>query len=169
MKVANLIPWGHGKREVPVRRQDTDPIQALASDINRAFEGFWRTFDLPMLAGADFGPFASAVPRVDIRETAKEVEVIAELPGMTEADVDVSVADGMLTIRGERQAERESEEKGYVLRERSFGQIERVIPLPEELEPDAARATFKNGLLTVTIPRARDAQPSTRRIQVQRG
>jgi HSP20 family protein len=169
MKVSNLIPWRHGRHEEPVRRQDMDAVQALRSDINHAFEGFWRAFDLPMLAGSEFGPLGAAEPRVDIRETAKEVKVIAELPGMTEADVDVSVADGMLTIRGEQRAERESEEKGYVLRERSFGRIERVVPLPEELEPDAASATFKDGLLTVTIPRAGDAQTSTRRIQVQRG
>jgi HSP20 family protein len=171
MKVANLIPWGHGRREAPVRRQDrnTDPVQALRSDINHAFEGFWRAFDLPMLAGSDFELLGGTMPRVNVRETEKEVEVTAELPGMTESDVDVSVDDGMLTIRGQQQAERESEEKGYVLRERSFDRIERVIPLPEQVEPDTAKATFKNGLLTVTIPKARDAQASTRHIQVQRG
>lgn len=88
---------------------------------------------------------------------------------MDEADVDVSVAEGMLTIRGEKKSEREREGDGYILRERSFGRIERMVPLPEGLDLDSAEATFKNGVLTVRIAKTAEAQRAAKRIQVQRG
>ena len=116
------------------------------------------------------GVAGGLMPRVDVRETDKEVEVVAELPGMDEADVDVSVAAGMLTIRGEKKSEREERRrKGYILRERSFGRIERVVPLPEGLDLDSAKATFKNGVLTVRIAKTAEAQRAVKRIPVQRG
>jgi HSP20 family protein len=167
MNIRDLIPWGRDKRELPVRREATDPMLEFHSDINRAFENFWRGLEMPML-GAWTGGSASAAPQVDIRETDKEVEVIAELPGMDEADIDVSVAEGALTISGEKKLEREAEEKGYVLRERSFGRIQRLVPLPEGLDLDSAKATFKNGVLTVTIPRTAEAQAKVKRIPVQK-
>jgi HSP20 family protein len=73
----------------------------------------------------------------------------------------------MLTIRGEKKEEREREDKGYVLRERSFGRIERLVPLPVGIDPDSAKATFKNGVLTVTIAKTPEAQSAVKRIQVQ--
>jgi HSP20 family protein len=167
MHIRDLIPWGRGGREVQVRREGQhNPMLALQSDINRMFEDLWRSFDLPMLGNAGDGFGNGAMPRVDVRETDKEVEVVAELPGMEEPDLEVSVGEGMLTIRGEKKEEHEREDKGYVLRERSFGRIERVVPLPAGLDPDSAKATFKNGVLTVTIPKTPEAQAAVKRIQV---
>jgi HSP20 family protein len=167
MNIRDLIPWSRGGREVQARREDRDdPMLALQSDVNRIFENFWRGFDLPMLGDGDDSE-NGMMPRVDVRETDKEVEVVAELPGMDEADLDVSVSEGMLTIRGEKKEEREREDKGYVLRERSFGRIERLVPLPAGIDPDSAKATFKNGVLTVTIAKTPEAQSAVKRIQVQ--
>jgi HSP20 family protein len=167
MNIRDLIPWSRGGREVQARREDRDdPMLALQSDVNRIFENFWRGFDLPMLGDGD-GSENSMMPRIDLRETDKEVEVVAELPGMDEADLHVSVSEGMLTIRGEKKEEREREDKGYVLRERSFGRIERLVPLPAGIDPDSAKATFKNGVLTVTIAKTPEAQSAVKRIQVQ--
>lgn len=168
MNIRDLIPWSRGGREVQVRREGSDPMLTLQSDIDRLFDRFWRSFDLPMLGGGDGGFATVLAPRVDVRETDKEVEVVAELPGMDEADIDVSVAQGMLTIRGEKKAEREQEEGGYILRERSFGRIERMIPLPDGLDLDSAKATFKNGVLTVRITKTPEAQAAVKRIPVQR-
>jgi HSP20 family protein len=177
MNIRDLIPWGHSRREPwsrggrdVVTRRDDDPMRALQWDINRVFDDFWRRFELPMLGG-DGGRVAELMPRVDVRETDNEVEVVAELPGMQEADVDVSVAEGMLTIRGEKRSEREEREEGngYIVRERSFGRIERLVPLPEGLDLDSAEATFKNGVLTVRIAKTAEAQRAAKRIQVQRG
>jgi HSP20 family protein len=169
MNIRDLIPWSRGGREVQVRREGgDDPMLALQSDINRVFENFWRGFALPSLGAGGNGFEGGVVPRVDLRETDKEVEVVAELPGMDEADVDVSVAEGMLTVRGEKKSEREEDKEGYVLRERSFGRIERMVPLPDGLDLDSAKATFKKGVLTVTIAKTPEAQAAVRRIPVQR-
>ena len=170
MHIRDLIPWSRGGREVQVRRQSQDhPMLALQSDINRVFENLWRSFDLPMLGDNGDGFGDGALPRVDVRETDKEVEVVAELPGMDEADLDVSVGEGMLTIRGEKKEEHEREEKDYVLRERSFGRIERLVPLPAGLDPDSAKATFKKGVLTVTIAKTPEAQAAVKRVPVHAG
>jgi HSP20 family protein len=166
MKITDLIPWG--KRDVPARRDGTNAVHALQADLNRVFDDFWRAFDLPSPGTWGTGFDAEAAPRIDVRETAKQVEVLAELPGMEEKDVDVRVAEGTLTITGEKKSERETEEKGYVLRERSFGRFERVVPLPDGLDVDAAKATFKNGVLTITIPKTAEAQTEVKHIQVQR-
>ena len=179
MNIRDLIPWSRerrdmssrssrqGGREVLARREASDPIFGLQSEIDRMFDNLWRRFDLPMLGGDD-GMVTAIEPEVDIRETDKEVEVTAELPGMDDADVDVSVAQGMLTIRGEKKVEREDRDDGYVLRERSYGRVERIVPLPDGLDLDAAEASFKNGVLTVRIPKTAEAQATHRRIAVQR-
>jgi HSP20 family protein len=164
MKISDLIPWVGTKYGTPARRSGADPLRALQADIDHAFGDFWRRFDLPMLGGADPRQLD---PRVDVRDTGKAVEVIAELPGMSEADVEIAVADGVLNIRGEKKAERETEKKGYVVRERSYGTTERVVLLPEGLDLDSAKATFKNGVLTVTIAKTAAAQAAVKHISVQ--
>jgi HSP20 family protein len=170
MSIRDLLPLGRGKHEIAARQENNplaNPLGALQLDINEAFADFWRAFDAPAFGGGE--PGGGAVPKVDIRETDREVEVTAELPGMDEADIDVSVADGILTIRGERKAERETKDKGYVRRERSFGRIERVVPLPAGLDPNSATANFKKGVLTVTIAKTAEAQDAVKRIAVRRG
>ena len=165
MSIRDLLPLGRGKREMTARPESTNPLGSLQLDINQAFADFWRAFDVPAFGGGEPG---GTVPKVDIRETDHEVEVTAELPGMDEADIDVSVADDVLTIRGERKDERETKDKGYVRRERSFGRIERIVPLPTGLDPNAATATFKNGVLTVTIAKTAEARDAVKRIAVRR-
>jgi HSP20 family protein len=167
MKVTDLIPWKN-KREVPVRREDASGIFAIQTALNRAFDSFWRDFDLPAPDAWGNGSTTAALPRVDMRENGSEVEVVAELPGMDESNVVVSVAEGVLTIRGEKQSESEKEEKGYVLRERIFGSFERVVPLPAGLDLDAVKAVFKNGVLTVTLPKTAEAREAVKRVAVRR-
>lgn len=164
MKISDLIPWAGRRHEAPARRNGADPLRALQTDIDRAFGDFWRNFDPPTLGA---GPARQTSPRVDVRDTGKAIEVIAELPGMSEADVEVALAEGVLIIRGEKKAERETEKKGYVVRERSYGTIERVVPLPESLDLDSATATFKNGVLSVTVAKTAEAQAAVKRIPVQ--
>ena len=171
MNIGDLIPWSRGGHEVQVRREGApEPTLALPSDIDRVFEDFWRRFGLPIPQLWDDGDGVGSglVPRVDVRETDNEVEVVAELPGMDEAGIDVSLAPGMLTIRGEKRSERDEEKEGYVLRERSFGRVERVVPLPDGLDLDSAKATFKNGVLTVSIAKTAEARQAVKRIAVQR-
>ena len=164
MNIRELLP-SRSKREAPVRFRAGNPMLEFQSAIDRAFDDFWRTLEVPTPDG--FAELAG--PRIDVRETDKEFEVVAELPGMDEKDVDVSVVEGALRIRGEKKSDREEEEKGWVVRERSFGRIERVVPLPEYLDLGSAEAKFKNGVLTVRIAKAPEAQAAVKQISVERG
>lgn len=163
MNIRNLIPWSRSGREISARREGTDPIHALQSGIDRVFEDFWRLAE-QSIGGAG----GTSLPRLDVRDTDKAVEVTAELPGMDDADVELDVAEGMLTIRARKKAERTAEEKGYLVRERSFGAVERLVPLPAGLDLDAAQAALKNGVLTITIPKIAEAQGAVRQISVKR-
>ena len=155
MNIRDLIPWNWGKRQVPVRREQSQPLQSLQNDINRAFDSFWRGFDLPWPSTSS--AWSISMPSVDVSESDKEIEVTAELPGIDEKDIDISLAEGVLTIRGEKKSEVEKKEKDYYLQERTFGSIERVVPLPDTIDLDSANATFKNGVLTVKLAKKPEA------------
>ena len=167
MRVTDLIPWRAVRRNQSVSQSAGDPVALLQNSVNRAFDDFLRMFPAPlpglpgMLLNND-GEF-----QVDIAETDKEIKVTAELPGVEEGDIDVRVSDGMLTISAEKKATREENESGYILRERSFGRIERTLPLPEGVNTDAAQASFKAGVLTVTIPKVAEARDESKRVPVQ--
>jgi HSP20 family molecular chaperone IbpA len=110
----------------------------------------------------------ASIPQVKVRETEKEVEVTAELPDMEETDVGVTVADRLLTISGEKITKERGEEE-YTWRDRSWGRIKRVVPLPEGLNLGSARASFESGVLTVTIDRDAEAQAKAEQIPQQEG
>jgi HSP20 family protein len=169
MRVTDLIPWSRGRRDIAAAPggDSMERFGVLQSDINRAFEEFWRRFEAPMVAGRPPDIAGAGIPPVDIRETDKALEVRAELPGMDEGDVDVSIADGALIIRGEKRSERARESEAFTLRECSFGRVERVIPLPDGLDLDSAQADFRNGVLNVAIPKTTQTQSSAKRIPVK--
>ena len=145
---------------MPVRREQS-PLLTHEHDMNRLFEEFWRGFDLPSLFEETWGSFT---PRVDVEETETEVRVTAELPGLEEKDCEVQLTDGALVLKGERREEHEDRTHGW--RERSYGCFERSIPLPCEVDADHASAQFKNGLLTVRLPKTAKARERSKRIQV---
>lgn len=178
MQIRDLIPWGWGRQEVS-RREEEDPFRSLQAEINKAFGGFWRAFERPGMArggGGGFGmgmpalaPFAEGQPRVDVAETDKEIEVTAELPGMDEKDVEVAIARDSLTIRGEKRHMREEKHKDYHFSERSFGTIQRTIPLPAGVDTDKVEANFKNGVLTVKVPKVEGDKSEVKKIAVKKG
>jgi HSP20 family protein len=168
MNASSLLPWKRARSDAARRRDGESGVLALQQDINRVFDTFWRGFGMSMPAAWN-AVTMEGLPRIDVRETDKEVVVSAELPGMDENDVEVSVAGGLLTIRGETALERETGDDSYVQRERSVGALERVVLLPDGLELDSARATMKNGLLTVRIPRAAAASTAgAKQISIER-
>jgi len=120
------------------------------------FDDFFRDFDLsPTDGGRGISAFT---PAVDVREDEKGVIVKAELPGMEEKDIEVSLALNSLTIKGEKKEEKEESGKGYVHREACYGSFRRTIPLPEGLNQEKVEAAFKKGVLTVTIPRLEESK-----------
>ena len=157
MKIPSLIPIG---RE---RNAFAQPFVSLQREIDRLFEDFGRGF--PALAGGNGGSASLLVPSTDVTETDKEIEITAELPGLEDKDVQVNFADGVLTIRGEKNAEKDEKGKNYRLVERSYGSFERSIELPDGVKPEDVKATIAKGVLTVKVPKPAPAQ--AKKIEVQ--
>lgn len=115
------------------------------------------THGWPDIAGLDrwYGDFSPAkfAPSIDIADEKKHLRITAELPGLEEKDVDLTVQEGVLVIRGEKKLENVTEEDGYYRTECSYGSFERAIPLPVEVDAERAEATFKRGVLTVRLPK----------------
>jgi HSP20 family protein len=164
MSVRDLIPWGRSNNRAPAPYRDDDrsPFLSLHREMNRVFDDFFRDFDmrLPMM-GAGGG---NGWPQLDIAETDKELTVTADLPGMEEKDVELLLEDGMLTLKGEKRSETEDKDRQFS--ERYYGRFERHIPLGGEVQADKAEARFKNGVLTVTLPKNPEAAPKAKRIAI---
>jgi HSP20 family protein len=172
--------------KVPVKTGETSttpapfgwhPFESLRREIDRLFDdfggGFWRSpFPRSFFDLAPFGrgePGWMAAPAVDVTETDKAYEIAAELPGMDEKNIEVKFADGVLTIKGEKQDEKEEKEKDYYLRERSFGSFQRTFQVPEGVDTDKIEASFKKGLLTITLPKTAEAEKAAKKIEVKAG
>ena len=137
-----------------VPRRSRVPVAALAwRDLDRAFDRLWSGF------GAAGGGDATRAPRIDFSETDTEMRVAAELPGLDDKDIEVSLEHGVLTIRGERTAEEEREDAAGVRHRETFrGKLARSLRLPNEVDAEAVTAVYRNGVLTVTLPKAPTAQ-----------
>jgi HSP20 family protein len=165
MQIKDLIPWAR-KGEAPEGKAgEPHPIAALQREMNQVFESFWSRFGKPF-GGLDW-PWGQSEAKSDVVQTDNAVEISIELPGMEMKDIEVSVADDMLTVKGEKRVERQEEKKGYYLSERSYGAIYRAIPLPPGVDGSKAEASFKNGVLTIRLPQTPEAQAKVRRIEVK--
>ncbi len=150
------------------------PFNSLRGQVDRLFEDFGRDFWRAPFRRSLFektplwqGETALAVPAVDIVEKDGAYEVTAELPGMDEKDIEVKLANGGLTIRGEKQEEKEEKRKDYHLHERTFGSFERYFTVPEGVDRDKIEASFKKGVLTVTLPKKPEVIKPEKKIEVK--
>lgn len=158
----DLVPFG--KNRVFKRGELSPmPIESLRREVDRMFDEFWRDFELPRWTDGNH----LIATRVDVSEDDKEVQVTAELPGLEEKDVDVSLSEGVLTIRGEKKQESEKDEKDYRLMERTYGSFYRTIPVGSGIKEDNVKASFKNGVLTVTLPKTEEAKAKVKRIPLK--
>jgi HSP20 family protein len=166
MAIRNLVPWGR-ERGVSSPPDREDPFTSLHREMNRIFEDFGRSFDLAPWTSWDREGFR---PQTDVRETDDAVLVTAEMPGLEEKDFDLTLAEGVLTLKGEKRHEHEEKEKGSYHRiERGYGAFQRTIPLPCEVVAEKATAEYRKGVLTVTLPKAPSARPRHHRIEVKAG
>jgi|PlaIllAssembly_1097288.scaffolds.fasta_scaffold04134_3 HSP20 family protein len=137
-----------------------DPILSFQKEMDRLFRDFFEV--------EPFGQrLLSTFPEIDVKETEKEMRVSAELPGMEEKDVEVLLDSDSLTIRGEKKHEEEEKGESYYRSERRYGSFCRVIPLTSEVESDKVEAKFKNGVLTVTIPKTEKARADVKKITIK--
>jgi HSP20 family protein len=157
MPVRSLLSYSWTRNALSEIKRD--PFAALQDEMNRLFESF--------------GSFPSArmssdmAPRLDICETDREIDIDAELPGVDEKDVDVTLSGDVLTIRGERKNGREERNKNYYLAERSFGSFTRSVSLPFEADPKNVSAKFDKGVLHIAIPKPENMAAKSARIPVK--
>ncbi len=171
-------------RDAPAKQEKSgeaprplEPVDNLRREMDRAFSAFRRNF-----WGSAFGrsmmdmePFWrregswSMTPAVDIVDKGSHFEVHAELPGMDAEDIDVNFADGTLTIKGEKKDEKEEKKEDYYLSERRHGSFQRSFVVPQGVDPDKIDASFKNGVLTVTLAKRPEATQNAKKIDIKAG
>jgi HSP20 family protein len=144
---------------------NANPFLALHREMNRIFDDFARGFDLPMLSGGWSAGWSGGWPHVEVSDTDDNVRVVAEVPGLEEKDIEVTLHNGILTLRGEKK----SESQGSVYSERWHGRFERSMQLGPDVDPDRVNAAFKNGVLTITVPKRPEAQRQVKRIPITAG
>mgnify|MGYP000651634289 FL=1 len=150
------MKWGLTKRN----ETKLNPFEAFERDVKRIFDDFFALEPVDL--------FDSAwLPTVDVEEDEKSIHVRAEIPGIDEKDLNVTLEDNVLTISGEKKEERKEENKRYVLAERRFGSFKRSIALPDEVKADSVKASFKNGVLTIDFEKKEVSQPKRITINVK--
>jgi|SRR4030088_2205969 HSP20 family protein len=162
MAITDIIPWNRG-REVATRRDnDVHPFLALHREMNRMFDEVFRGFD-PMQNEPLWAFGGLSWPRIDIDESDKEIRIIAELPGLNEEDVRLEIANDVLSISGEKKFETSDKDRRFS--ELYYGRIQRRIALGD-VDGDKASARFKDGVLTITVPKSQRARENVRRIAI---
>lgn len=175
------------KAEVIERPTELHPLQTLRSEIDSLFDnmlsGFpsmrlnrpsfdmdrWRDpFRDPFRRFEDtFSALSKLAPRADLKETDKTVTITAELPGVAEADIDISFANGQITVSAEKKEETRKDDENYHLSERHYGSIKRTFTLPDTADVDKANATFKDGVLNIEVPKKALPKAAIKKISVK--
>ncbi|MBR2273668.1 MAG: Hsp20/alpha crystallin family protein [Alphaproteobacteria bacterium] len=145
------------KNEIEPKAND---VWGLQSDINRLFDAFMSPFDESVFNNN------KVMPKLDIAELKDKYEIKAELPGIDENDINLSIEDGILKISGEKKSETENKEKGYYLKECSYGSFSRSVRLPDNILEDKIAAKFNKGVLTIDMPKKAETVSKSRKIEI---
>ena len=167
-----IIPWKKRRSGGELSAPRRDSVDLLHRRVNDLFDDFFEDFGsflparwLPPREG-DALPEA---PSFEVSETDDEFRIKAELPGMDEKDVEVSLEGDLLTVRGEKKREREEKRRSYHLSEVSYGEFSRAMRLPEGVDAERAKAQFKRGVLTLTIPKKDEVKANRRKLEITAG
>jgi len=147
-----------------IRWEPVRELHTMQNEMNRLFNTF---FDSPTPNGGGQTVARRWIPAMDVVETEEHFVLRADLPGLSESDVNIEVEDNVLTVSGERKSEHEQRGEGYYRVERSFGSFSRSLTLPEGINADSIQAKFENGVLEVRIPKPE--QPKPRKVQISLG
>lgn len=159
----------------PMPGSGVDPWQSFRGEMQRFFDQFWNRGGLPSLRRMfDAEPLwqnlpsvGFATPAVDVAEDDKAYHITAELPGMSEKDIEVSLSGDTLTIKGEKRDEKEEKAKNYHVSERHYGSFQRSFTLPDRIDRDKIDASFSAGVLTLTLPKTAEAVQQQKKIEVK--
>lgn len=143
--------------------REAEPLNSLFREIEKTFEDFSRRVPFAGNGGA------MLTPRIDISESKDGIDVIAELPGVDEKDIDVTLADDVLTISGEKKNERDEKDKNWHVIERSYGSFSRSIALPFETDVNKIEAKFDKGVLRVHLPKSAETVRKEKKIEIKKG
>lgn len=157
MSIRELMPWRVGGRMLP---ESEHPLLSLQREMDALFSDFARSNG----ALAESSRF---LPATDVSEDVEGFRITAELPGMDLKDVTVSLDSGALVITGKKHSEKEEKGRAWVRRERTSGEFRRIVQLPPEIEAGKVTATFAKGVLTVDVPKSREAVAKSRVIEVK--
>jgi HSP20 family protein len=163
------------KKTSGVREGRPDVWQSFRNEMDRLFDRFDFGMRLPsarqLFEAAPLGGYKTGfdfnVPAADVSEDEKTYKITAELPGMDEKNIEVSLSGRQLSLKGEKKQEREEKSKNYYLSERSFGSYQRSFQLPDGVDEDKITAMFENGVLTVTLPKTLEAQKQQKKIEIK--
>lgn len=155
-----IVPW---RRDALSRGEDPVSFSFLQREMNRLLEDFVGPAELHL----DQSVSKNFVPKINVSEDKEKFEVDAELPGLDEKDVDVTVENGILSLKGEKKIETESKDKNYHRIERSSGSFLRQFTLPENIESDKIQAHFSKGVLKVIVPKAREPKAQAKKIEIK--
>jgi HSP20 family protein len=163
-------------KKTPATRENAPDVwRSFRNEVERLFDRFDRGMELPsvrrMFELEPFGKYEKAfdlnVPAADFIEDDKAYKITAELPGLDEKNIEVSLSGRQLTLKGEKRQEKEEKNRNYYLSERSYGSFQRSFSLPEGVDPDKIAATFDKGVLTVTLPKTAEAQKQQKKIEIK--
>ncbi len=171
-----LTPWNWFKKEeeqsLPVRNQNREassnnPLDRLHRDVDQLFNEFFQDFPMSPFRREKSRSWSSMIlPQVDIGEGKKQYTITVEVPGVDQKDIDITLEDGTLMIRGEKRTEQEDRDKQFHRIERSYGSFQRLLSLPTDADENTIAAKFRNGVLTITIDKDPQAKPLARNITI---
>ncbi|EKD87733.1 MAG: hypothetical protein ACD_35C00246G0002 [uncultured bacterium] len=163
---SNILPLRRRGNTLPARRENESPVMAIQNEMNRMFDQFFND-PFTLLSMPALRSVVDFMPRIDISETETAMLVTAELPGMEEKDIKLTLENESLIISGEKKNDLEEKGKSFHRVERSYGSFQRVIPLVGEIQQDKVEAKFKNGVLNITLPKTPAAARQTHKIEIK--
>lgn len=162
MNVRSLLPSFRD-----MNKSDYDPFRSLQREIDQVFNDFSRALRPIVTTENGSDGLLRLAPRVDISETETAMEVTAELPGVEDGDINVTLTNDVLSIKGEKKVEKEDKTKDYHLVERSYGLFQRAIPVPFDVDPGKVEAKFEKGILKVTLPKPPEVAAKSHKVAIE--
>ncbi|HLG18445.1 MAG TPA: Hsp20/alpha crystallin family protein [Bdellovibrionota bacterium] len=166
MALPNVIPILRESQAPRKRFGEESPFFAMPRLMSRMFDELYRDF-MPTQFRYMTESVEAYTPKIDVKDTEKDIQVLAELPGVDEKDIEISLTNETLTIKGEKKSEVEEKRKDYYWAERAYGSFYRSIPLPCEVKADKAEAVFKKGVLSVLLPKTDAAKTERKTIHLK--
>jgi len=167
---ATPVPVKNEGKAVKIHQALWPPFETLRSEIDRLFDDFTPLSSRPLERSLFMRPVTAGwaiAPAIDVVEKADAYEITAEVPGIDEKQLDVKLANGMLTISGEKSEGKEDKQKEYHVSERRYGSFQRAFRIPDGVDANRIEATFVKGLLTVRLPKTAEAQKSERKVEIK--